>query len=454
MACSGSRIAPRRDMQKRALQVVLAVSVLCAHSPAGDAQDIAWRGVIELASGRAERGAWQQNESRYDYVDDPTVAIDADGEISVAWVEQKRKDIFFQRLRADGAGRLRHAVNVSRNPKTFSWLPRIELAREAPEKIYMLWQEIIFSGGSHGGDILFARSEDEGRTFTAPLNLSRSIGGDGKGRINARIWHNGSLDLAVGEGGTLIAAWTEYHGALWLARSSDGGRSFSRPVRIAGGRGEPARAPSIVFGSSDAVLFLAWSVGEDAGGDVHLARSEDGGASFATPRIIHRTDGYSDAPKLAVGPDRVLHLVHAESDAGPFGRYHIRYARSRNDGLSFEQPQRLGREATSSATASTAFPSIDVDAQGNVHVLWERYPRHGGRPRGLGFAVSHDGGTTFTTAGEVPGSADPAGGSNGSHQGLLMQKLAVNRHGAVAIVNSSLKEGERSRVWLVRGTIQ
>ena len=38
-----------------------------------------------------------------------------------------------------------------------------------------------------------------------------------------------------------------------------------------------------------------------------------------------------------------------------------------------------------------------------------------------------------------------------SHQGLLMKKLAVNAGGAIAIVNSSLKENERSRVWLIRG---
>jgi hypothetical protein len=33
-----------------------------------------------------------------------------------------------------------------------------------------------------------------------------------------------------------------------------------------------------------------------------------------------------------------------------------------------------------------------------------------------------------------------------------MRKLAVNARGDVAIVNSSLKNGERSRIWLVRAT--
>ena len=61
-------------------------------------------------------------------------------------------------------------------------------------------QEIIFSGGSHG-DMLFARSDDNDATFSEPLNLSRSMGGDGKGRINVKVWHNGSPDLVSGPDG-------------------------------------------------------------------------------------------------------------------------------------------------------------------------------------------------------------------------------------------------------------
>jgi hypothetical protein len=36
---------------------------------------------------------------------------------------------------------------------------------------------------------------------------------------------------------------------------------------------------------------------------------------------------------------------------------------------------------------------------------------------------------------------------------MLMKKLAVNRAGAVAIVNSSIKENDGSRAWLMRGRL-
>ena len=91
----------------------------------------------------------------------------------------------------------------------------------AGDDVYVLWQEIVFSGGSHGGAIFFARSRDRGATFDAPINLSNSRNGDGKARLTEKIWLNGSLDLARDDDGTLYAAWTEYDGPLWVSRSTD-----------------------------------------------------------------------------------------------------------------------------------------------------------------------------------------------------------------------------------------
>jgi hypothetical protein len=397
-----------------------------------------WHGATDIAVGRAERGPWQMNESRYDYVDDPTVAIDERGGIAVAWVDQARKDVLFQRFSAQGR-KLGQSVNVSRSPGVFSWLPRI--AVDSRERVFVLWQEIIFSGGTHGGDILFARSEDGGRNFSAPLNLSNSTAGDGKGRINKDIWHNGSLDLVLDNDGALYVAWTEYEGALWVRRSRDGGQTFSNLVRIADSK--PARAPSLgVHGNT---VYLAWTVGDDESADIRVAKSNDGGASFGKPVIVDRSKGYSDAPKLAVDARGTLHLVYAESERGFFGRRHLRYTRSVDGAGSFERPRDIsGHDA--------GFPALSVDGKGNLYVLWERFADHPLIPRGLALAVSSDGGKTFTAPVLVPDSANA--GWNGSSQGLLMRKLAVNRHGAFAIVNSSFVEKKASRAWLMRGQLK
>jgi hypothetical protein len=394
---------------------------------------LVWHGSIEIAAGRAELGPWQMNESRWDYVDDATVALDERGGAALAWVDQGRKDVFFQKVDADGS-KLARPVNVSRSPKVFSWLPRVAL--DSQGKIVVLWQEIIFSGGSHGGDILFARSADGGRTFSEPLNLSSSVAGDGKGRINRDLWHNGSLDLVV-EGSTLYVAWTEYEGALWVRRSTDGGENFSPRIRI--GESKPARAPSLAADGN--TVYLAWTVGDDPAADIRVAKSAHGGASFGAPLIVGRSKGYSDAPKLAVDARGTLHLVYGESGRGLFAGRHVRYARSTDGGRSFEAPRDI-------SGADAGFPSLGVDAKGNVYVLWERFEGATVRPRGLGIALSRDRGQTFA-AGPLPESA--GAGWNGSLQGRLMRKLAVNRAGALAIVNSSIKENDASRVWLMRG---
>jgi hypothetical protein len=412
-------------------------SLLATPVPAGD---IAWMPGVEIAAGRALRGPWKQNESRYDYVDDPSVAMADDCTVALVWVDQGRKDVFFQHLAAD-ATRSGEPLNVSRSPATFSWLPRIALAPGNRRQIFILWQEIIFSGGSHGGDILFARSEDGGKTFSQPLNLSNSVAGDGKGRINRDVWHNGSLDLAASANGMLYAAWTEYEGALWVARSRDGGRSFLPRSRIHDAK--PARAPSLALAPGGAV-YLAWTVGEDDGADIRVAKSTDAGASFRSPVLVQRSEGYSDAPKLAVDRAGTLHLAYAESFDGPFGRYRVLYTRSTDGGQTFKPPRAV-------SAANAAFPSLSLDSADDVYVAWELFDDHRRRPRGLGFAISRDLGRTFTAPAPVPESADRAGGRNGSHQGLLMKKLAVNGNGAIAIVNSSLNDDRGSRVWLIRG---
>jgi hypothetical protein len=385
---------------------------------------LVWLGSTEIAAGRGERGPWRMNESRYDYVDDPSVAIDERGGAIVAWVDQARKDVYFWK---NGK-----SVNVSRSPDTFSWLPRV--ATDAKGTIFVLWQEIIFSGGSHGGDILFARSGDGGKTFSQPINLSSSVAGDGKGRIDKDRWHNGSLDLIVGPDGTVYTAWTEYEGRLWLRRSTDGGRAFSEKVSVQ--TDNPARGPSLaVHGNT---VYLAWTVGDDPIADIRVAKSTDGAASFGAPVIVEKTKSYSDAPKVAVDGSGALHVVYAEGKR-------IVYSRSSDGGRSFERPRVI-------SDRDAGFPALSLDGKGNVYVLWERFPEHPFLARGLAFAVSKDSGRTFTPPVLVPESGGP--GWNGSSQGLLMRKLAVSRDGDIAIVNSSFKESERSRVWLVRGRLQ
>lgn len=405
---------------------------------------------MKLASGEAYQGPWRMNESDFRYLDAPAVDINNDGVIGIAWVDQSRKDIFFQAYRSDGNARLEEPVNVSRSPKVFSWLPRLVISEDG-NRIYILWQEIVFSGGAHGGEIFFSRSNDGGKSFNQPLNLSNSIAGDGKGRLTARYWDNGSLDIIKGADDDLYVAWTEYEEKLWFSRSTDGGANFTAPLHAAGDNAFPARGPSIAV-SNNGVVYLAWTVGEDPAANIHLTKSDDGGKIFLKPRAVLQSNGHCDAPKIAVDRRGTVHLVYAESPQGWFRRYHIPYTRSFDGGSTFGESRQIRGPAVEKFE-SMNFPSLSLDGEDNVYLVWELYPDHRNRPRGLAFAFSRDGGETFHLPSIVPGSSDPELGFNGSLQGLLMRKLAVNSEGEIAIVNNTFRAGEASHVWLFRGKV-
>ena len=147
---------------------LLVLAALLACVPVRSAPDrdaVHWLPVQDVASGGGAKGPWRQNDSRYDYVDDGTLAFLPGGSLAVAWVDQRRKEVLLRVFTSDGRGH-GAAVNVSRSPDTFSWMPRI--AAGGPATLHVLWQEIVFSGGAHGGEILYARSIDGGRSFSQP----------------------------------------------------------------------------------------------------------------------------------------------------------------------------------------------------------------------------------------------------------------------------------------------
>lgn len=439
----------RRFFPPRLIPIATLVALACV--PLAAQPQIEWTDRIDVAMGNGERGPWRQNQSNFDYVDDPTVAPMAGGGNVVAWVDNAKKDVLLQIYDAEGNAVLDEPANVSRSSNVFSWMPRVVVDVRQPQHVHVLWQEIVFSGGSHGGDAFYARSTDGGRTFAVPRNLSSSVTGDGKGRINERVWHNGSHDLAIDPRGMLFAAWTDYEGTLWFVRSVRGDGNFSSPKPVAGTQQLPARAPSLSVGP-DGAVYLAWTVGEDPRADIRVAKSTNHGESFQRPVLVAGGPGFADAPKIAADPHGVVHLAYAESRDGPFAPAEIFYTQSIDGGLTFRESRAISRP-TPEGVIGAAFPAAAVNRDGAVCVTWELFPIGGDRPRGLGYAVSIDGGGFFTAPAIVPASADLSG-FNGSQQGLLMRKLALGQNGAVVVANSSFTDGQSSRVWLMRGRIQ
>jgi hypothetical protein len=389
------------------------------------------------------------NESEFHYVDDPTVAIGPEGSIAVAWSDNKAQDVMLLRIDKDGS-EVGDAVNVSSSAGVFSWLPRIAFG-EDDETIHVLWQEILFTGGSHGGEILYAHSHDGGRTFSEPLNLSNTDDGAGKGRLTRQRWHNGSLDLLLGHDGIIYAAWTSYEGPLHVSRSRDGGESFSEPLHVAGDSEVPARAPSLALGP-DGRLLIAWTVGEDPSADIHLARQSEDDWSFSSPEVLLPDSGHADAPKIGVDASGRVHLVYSLAPDGPMSFPQVVYSQAPADTLEFATPRRIVTE-DDALRGGHGFPHLSIEGS-SIHVAWEHFPPAGNQLRGLGFAASQDGGESFSRPHIIPDSNRREHGDSGGRQGLLMRKLAAGPDGQVVAIHGTFLEGEASAIWLYRGQLK
>lgn len=148
-------------------------------------------------------------------------------------------------------------------------------------------------------------------------------------------------EVAVGPRGEVYVAWLEKPAAdaaaggahdrhasamnLWLARSDDGGRSFAAPVRVNSAAGEvwgfTTSKPRVAVGDKGTVHLLWPANATGPAGkpilEIHYARSTDRGASFSPARLLNTTVE-SDASALIHGGFAVAHAFQTLV-AGPGG---------------------------------------------------------------------------------------------------------------------------------------
>lgn len=439
------QITATQFLSRNLLMLVLLTLASGCH---GEIRAVTWDEAVTVATGEGVRGPWRMNDSDFRYVDDPSVAINDEGIVAVVWADQAEQELYLQVYDTDGTPRLDTPTAVTGMDATFSWLPRVAIGDGANPNIYLLWQEIIFSGGTHGGEIYFARATDNGREISAPRNLSNTEAGAGKGRLHEHRWDNGSLDLIRGDDGTLHVAWTEYEGSLYLAHSRDNGKSFSEPYHLAGDNDSPARGPTLAS-HPERGLWVAWTTGENPEADILYSHSDDQGESFTRPEPAITSEGLADAPSLAIDSRGHVDLVFAEN---PDREFAVRHARLETGDAGFSQPRTISTPHPGEGYGHAHYPRIALDGEDRRLIIWELFPAGTRAPAALAFSLA----STALDPSEpaaIPGTEVDENSIQGSQQGLLMRKHAVNKEGAIAVVNSHFHAGEGSRIQLIRGRL-
>ena len=238
--------------------------------------------------------------------------------------------------------------------------------------------------------------------------------------------------------------------AGWLVTSSDAGRTFSVPVRTMGEYGFGVRIAADPIDASR--LYVAWLAGidigtlafPDTGYPINLARSDDGGSTWSEPvrvsppdrkrvvaaAIVARARGRVLVSYLDVGGDSLdYHGAHEGRGGPPYsGPWKLVVARSDDAGTTWDET-----EAEASLVPTTRFvvftppvPSLAASADGRKVYLAFTDGRLGDAD--VWVWASIDGGATFAPPRRV--NDTPAG--DGRTQDLVA--IAVDPRGRLVVM--------------------
>ena len=164
------------------------------------------------------------------------------------------------------------------------------LAVTAEGSVHVVWlgsQEAEPRGPSGESPVLYSRLDPMQGTFAAARNLAHTAYGLNTGPVVAAhaeqvyvFWHAPAEEEA--------AADAVDRRRIWLARSSDGGLSFAPEVAIDPEQGVSEQSGIDAATRRDGTLYLAYRTsGKKGRRHSHLMHSTDGGATFGTKLIAN-----------------------------------------------------------------------------------------------------------------------------------------------------------------------
>jgi len=147
----------------------------------------------------------------------------------------------------------------------------------------------LLAVAKQGDHLMLYRSDDQGISWSAPVTINaqpEAISGDGENRPK----------IAFAQDGGVLVSWTKKldkpnSGEARLARSDDGGSSFSTPITVHRDRQEITHRFEAMTVGGDGLVYIAWIDKRDLesakaaktpyrGAAIYAAVSDDGGRSF------------------------------------------------------------------------------------------------------------------------------------------------------------------------------
>lgn len=260
---------------------------------------------------------------------------------------------------------------------------RVAAVADDAGNVYAVWQD----NRNGDWDVLFARSQDGGRTFGAPVRL----GGD---RAVGTIQERPAIALAPR--GEIVVAWHDDRMAyadfdIFASKSSDRGASFSSPVHVSDGDpGTLQLAPSVAVDGLQRV-FVAWQDFRSGNGDIRGAQASLAIFTFG-PSVRVDDDagtGTQSTPSVVATSLGVVHVAYHDNRTGHANVY---LATSTDGGDSFRSSVRV--DDTGTSTTAQGLVSLAADSVGRLYAVWQD---DRGGDFDIYFSRSNDGGRTWST---------------------------------------------------------
>lgn len=221
--------------------------------------------------------------------------------------------------------------------------------------------------------------------------------------------HANSTPWIASSGSTVAVAWAAAAGGrgdIYLAMSSDGGRTFGQPVRVNATAGE-ARingeiAPRVALlprRGSAPIVTVTWNA-RDAGLQIKTARSVDGGRTFSPATALQSgVAGERGWPASVLDANGKLHTIWLDHRAMAIDKA-AKPEHKEHDGVAMAQKSSLYYAADGVAERELlkgvcfcCKTAMAIGPKGELYAAW----RHvfAGNMRDMGFTMSRDGGKTF-----------------------------------------------------------
>jgi len=370
----------------------------------------------------------------------PDMAIGPDGAINVIWVDKGEvkpaadahaahpvsrgpqagggghshktyNNLYFARS-ADGGRTFSQPLRIStKDGELWGFAtsrPRIAVGKSGVIHVFYHANRRDPSATRQAVDARYSRSTDGGKTFTAPRTLNSESGGLDDGELSEAHCFGG---MGVAPNGDVHAFWIDTrhmtsekeNGSIYTAVSRNEGKTFEPERMIFRATACPCCQLNVAFTPKGDVILSSRNVTADGARDGSIAVSKDGGKTYSafvatTPNKWMINACPLKPAMLATDKDGRIFAAWFSGAEKPPGSF---FAVSEDGGKSFSTPIALHAEASTPDRAQIA-----VSGDGAVTVAWDAVA---GQVRRVYLRISNDHGKTFGPVVEVDA---PAGAAN------------------------------------------